>query len=335
MDRRRLGRTDLEVSVIGLGGIPIQGLDDARATDVIAAAVDAGIDFFDSARGYTDSEAKLGRALAPHRDRVTLATKSMARGADEMRADVERSLGELATDRIDLYQLHNVASAADLERVLGPGGALEALERARDAGAVRWIGITGHSRPILVRALASGRFDTVQHPLNPIEVEWLEEVVPAAREAEAGVIAMKPAAGGALDAVPAALRWSLHRGADAVIPGMDAVEQVRANAAVGRDLRPPDAEELAALERDRRAWGGQFCRRCGYCKPCPNDLDIPALLLLEAYYTRYALRDWALARLAGLEKRYADCAACGECVERCPYRLPIPELMAAAAERVV
>jgi hypothetical protein len=335
MKKRILGRTGLEVSAIGFGGIPIQGVSDAEADAIVGAALDSGITLFDSARGYTDSEAKLGRALAGAGGEIVVATKTMARTAAAMAADIETSLRNLKRDAIDLYQLHNVASDDVLSQVLAPGGAYEAMDRARRDGKIRFIGVTGHSREALLRAVATDLFDTVQHPYNPLEPEWRGDVIPAARARGLGIIGMKPVAGGALGDAPAALRFALHDGVDVAIPGMDAIAQVVENAAVGAALEPPSPADLASFAEDARRWGGRFCRRCGYCKPCPNGLDVPFLLLIEAYYTRYDLRAWALERLAGLEKKYADCAACGECAARCPYGLPIPELLAAAAAKVV
>ncbi len=330
-----LGRTGLTVSVIGFGGIPIQRLDATAAERVLHGALDSGITFIDTARGYTDSEEKIGRALSGRRGEFVLASKAMSRDSAGMTAELETSLRHLRTDRIDLYQLHAIGSEAQLERVLADGGAYEALARARDKGQVRHIGVTGHSRQMLLKAIATGMFDTVQHPFNPIEQEWREDVIPAARQAGLGLIAMKPVAGGAIRNVPAALRFELAGGMDAVIPGMDSIEQVRQNAAVGEELRPPSAREMEALEADRAFWGDRFCRRWGYCMPCPNGLQIPMLLLLQGYHERYGLQDWANERLEGLEKSYEDCQACGLCVERCPYQLPIPDLLRQARETML
>ena len=122
---------------------------------------------------------------------------------------------------------------------------------------------------------------------------------------------------------------------DVVIPGMDAVEQVEENASTGERIVAPDAAELAGLEAEKKLWGDKFCRRCGYCLPCPNGLNIPFLFLIDGYYTRYELKDWALARLAALPKKFGDCAECGECLEKCPYGLAIPDMMKDAASRVV
>ncbi|MDD5309380.1 MAG: aldo/keto reductase [Deltaproteobacteria bacterium] len=330
-----LGRTGLEVSVVGFGGIPLQGNSRDEAARIVERAVETGITFFDSARGYTDSEEKLGLVLSRHRARVVIATKSLARDKGDMARDIITSLGLLRTDVIDLYQAHSVGTQADLDRVLGPGGAYEALDAARRAGKVRFIGITGHSRPVLQRAVETGLFDTVQHPFNFLETDWLTDVIPAARRIGLGVIGMKPVAGGALSRVAAAsVRFAISRGVDVAIPGMDAMAQVDENARAGADAGELRPDELSALEAEKERWGGAFCHRCGYCTPCPNGLNIPFLFLIEAYYTRYELRDWALARLAGLGRKYADCAACGECLAKCPYGLPIPDLMAKAASAV-
>ena len=180
---------------------------------------------------------------------------------------------------IDLYQLHSVGSGAELDRVLAPGGACEALVEARAAGKIRWIGITGHSREIMLKAIGTGRFDTAQFPFNPIETEWEEEVIPAAKTAGVGTICMKPFAGGAIrNTGRSRCASSSARGMDVVIPGMDAIEQVEENAAVGKKLVPPSEAELAMLHAEQKLWGEKFCRRCGYCMPCPNGLNIPVPL---------------------------------------------------------
>ena len=335
MQKRKLGKTDMRVSIIGFGGIPIQGVPFEEADRIFRKALDLGINFFDSARAYTDSEEKMGRTLPAVRDRIYLSTKALSRTAPKLSEEIETSLRNLRTGMIDLYQLHSVGSIAELERVLAPGGAYDALVEARAEGKIRWLGITGHSREVMLRAIETGRFDTVQFPFNPIEDEWEELVVPAAKKAGVGTICMKPFAGGAIHDHRMALRFELTRGMDIVIPGMDAVEQAEENASVGRKLVPPSEAELSALRLEKTRWGEKFCRRCAYCLPCPNGLNIPFLFLIDGYYTRYELKDWALQRLATLENKYSDCKACGECLKKCPYGLPIPDMMRDAAKRVI
>lgn len=334
MKKRTLGKTDMEVSVVGFGGIPIQGLSRDDAGRVLFRALELGINFYDSARAYTDSEEKMGAALAPHRDSILLASKALSRSAAKMTGELETSLRNFKTDMIDLYQVHSVGSLEQLEKILAPGGAYEALAQARESGSIRWIGITGHSEPVLLKAVGTGLFDTVQFPFNPIENEWEENLIPTANAAGMGTIGMKPLAGGAIRNTRASIRYTLTRGMDVSIPGMDSIEQVEENVSAGEDLIPPSASELDELRMEKELWGDKFCRRCAYCMPCPNGLNIPFLLLIEGYYTRYELKDWALSRLKTLEKTYSDCAACGECLEKCPYHLPIPDLMEKAAEDV-
>ena len=335
MEKRKLGTTDMIVSVVGFGGIPIQGVSVEEADRIFKSALDCGITFFDSARAYTDSEEKMGRALAGARDSLCLASKALSRTASKLADEIDASLRNLRTDRIDLYQLHSVGSLAELETVLSPGGAYDALVEARAAGKVRWFGITGHSRDVMLKAIETGRFHTVQFPFNPIEIEWEEAIIPAAKQAGIGTICMKPFAGGAIRNNRGALRYELTHGMDVVIPGMDSIEQVVENSSVGKKIFPPSEADLVDLHAERVRWGEKFCRRCGYCMPCPNGLNIPFLFLIDAYYTRYELRDWALARLATLEKKYGDCAACGECLKKCPYGLPVPDMMKDASTRVI
>ena len=335
MLKRRLGTTDMNVSVVGFGGIPIQGISFEEADRVFAKALDEGINFFDSARAYTDSEEKMGRALARSRDSIYLSTKALSRTGAGLGDEIETSLRNLRTDRIDLYQLHSVGTLVELDAIFEPGGAYEALLAARAAGKIRWLGITGHSREVILRAIESGLFDTAQFPFNPIEDEWSEAVIPAAKKASVGTICMKPLAGGAIRNHRAALRYELSRGMDVVIPGMDEIDQIEENASVGAKLVPPSEGDLVDLHAEKVLWGEKFCRRCGYCQPCPNGLNIPFLMLIDGYYTRYELRDWALARLGTLAKKFCDCAACGECLVKCPYHLPIPDMMKDAAKRIL
>ncbi len=334
MKTRTLGKSGLVVSVVGLGGIPLQRVEMNDAKKIVETALNSGINFIDTARGYTDSEAKIGEALKNRRSEVVLATKSMARTESEMAVEIRASLEALQTDTIDLYQLHGVHSKADLDAVLAKNGAVKTLLRARDRGEILHIGITGHTRTVLVEALSTGLFETVQLPFNPLETEGLDDVIPEARRQGVGTIGMKPVAGGAFRNVQSALRFSLNRGVDVVIPGMDEISQVAMNAEVGLDFRDLLPEEIEEIEQEKEMWSGVFCRRCNYCAPCPNGLNISFLLLLEAYHERYGLKEWALDRLAGLEKKYDDCAGCEECMSRCPYNLPIPELLKKAGTKL-
>ena len=326
MRYQKLGNTDINASVISFGGIPIQRVDTATAGAVLAECKKNGINFIDTARMYTDSEEKIGEYFKQHgRQGWYVATKSMARDYEGMMQDIDRSLTSMACDYIDLYQLHNVATAEDMERVLQADGAVAALEEAQRHGLVRHIGITGHKPEILEPGVDSGRFATLQIPFNALEQQGLD-LMKKAREMGLGIIAMKPLAGGALTTATAALDYIVHNPwVDVAIPGVDSVEQVRENCRV--------VEEGATIEQKQEmaeliaGLGTQFCRRCEYCQPCPVGLKIPAMFLFEGYYTRYNLKDWARERYSTLPVKASDCTQCGQCESRCPYDLPIREML--------
>jgi predicted aldo/keto reductase-like oxidoreductase len=232
----------------------------------------------------------------------------------------------LKVDYIDLYQCHNIGSTEDVQKIMAPGGVLEVLQKAKKDGKIKHIGITGHKPPVLLKALKAYDFDTLQVPLNYIERACLDELLPAAKEKGMGIIAMKPVAGGAFKNVTLALRFILTNGADVVIPGMDAENQVTENLTVLGNLNPLKDDELAILEQEKEGMEENFCRRCEYCMPCPEGLPISFLHVLRAYYFRYNLQDWAMGRINSLAKSYKDCIECYECVKKCPYDLDMPKI---------
>ncbi len=320
---------------MGMGGIPIQRLAVDESDRVLEKAVDAGIGFFDTARGYTDSESKFGRVLPHYRDRVLIASKSFSRDATTIMADIECSLKNLRTDRVDIYQCHNVASEADLEKVLAPDGALAGMVKARDQGKIGHIGISGHKPRILIQALACFEFATIQVPCNFMETEAMLELIPLARQKGVGIIAMKPVGGGNIREIALNFRFIFNQGVDVAIPGMDSEAQVAENVASLRDLAPLNAEETARLQAEKDRLGDSFCRRCEYCMPCPQGLPISFLHVLRNYYFLYDLKDWARERLHGLAKTYKDCTACGECVAKCPYHLDMPKIFSETWEKML
>ena len=327
MQLRRLGKTDLRVSVVGFGGIPIQRISSDQAVKVVEAAVSGGINFIDTARAYTDSESKLGGIIGSHRNKLIIATKSMARSRKDMARDIDISLREMKTDYIDIYQLHNVKDEGSLEKVLAPGGALEALQDARSSGKIRFIGVTGHIAKILVKVIKTGEFDTVQVPFNPVETAALDELLPLAREMDMGTIAMKPFAGGAFKNKAACLKFILESGFTTAIPGMDEVSQVIENITSGQRDSVLSGGEKSLLDDETELLGRKFCRRCEYCQPCPRGIDIPTIFLLQGYSTRYGLQEWAVERYQPMPAKISDCTDCGECEEKCPYSLPIREML--------
>ena len=327
MNMVTLGNTGLKVSAISFGGIPIQRSDAANTMAVVDELEKYGINYMDTARGYTVSEEYLGNALKGRRERFILATKSMARSYEAMARDIDISLGNLQTDYIDVYQIHNLP-LKDFDQVFGPDGAYRALAEAKAAGKIGHIGATAHSLDAL-RLLVEEHahpIETVMFPYNIVEMQG-QEVLALAREKGIGTIAMKPMAGGNLDDWNLALRFIAASGViDVAIPGMGSVEEVQRNAQV--DLSAPlTQEELEQCQAIRHELGTRFCRRCGYCAPCTVGIDIPSQFLMANYARRYGLGDWAVSRYQALAHHAGECVGCGACESRCPYELPIREML--------
>ncbi len=331
MEYRVLGKTGLRISRMGFGGIPIQRIDAEGTKELIRKLHAAGVNYIDTARAYTVSEEYLGYALEGIRKDFVLATKSPAKTRAAMAADIDTSLEKLCTDYIDLYQIHN-PSAAALDEILAPGGALEALFEAKKAGKIGHIGITLHTVELFKRALEFEWVETIMFPYNIVETQ-AEELIRECTARNIGFIDMKPLAGGAIDDATLALRFIVSNpDITVVIPGMAAPEELEQNLAAVSDLTPISSEETEKMQRIRDELGTQFCRRCNYCAPCTEGIPISVQFLLEGYYTRYNLQDWARKRYAALEKNASDCIDCGVCETRCPYELPIRDMMKRVAK---
>ena len=326
MEYRMLGKTNLQISRLGFGGIPIQKTTAEQTKALLHYLMEQGIKYLDTARGYTVSEAYIGYALEGVRDKFVLATKSFARTADAMRQDIEISLKNLKTDYIDLYQVHN-PSAADLETVIAPGGALEALQEAKAAGKIGHIGITLHSAELFAKAVEYEWVETIMFPYNIVETQG-EELIAQCNDKNIGFVCMKPLAGGAIDDATTALRFiASNPNVTVVIPGMAEEKEIGQNVEAIANTAPLTDAEQAKIAQIRQSLGTNFCRRCNYCAPCTVGISIPAMFLFEGYYTRYHLEDWAKARYATVAKTASDCIGCGECETRCPYNLPIREML--------
>ena len=328
MDYITLGKTGLRVSRMGFGGIPIQKVDASVTHALMERLAQRGVNYIDTARGYTVSEQFLGEALEGGlREKFVIATKSMARTKEAMARDIDISLKNLRTDYIDLYQIHN-PSMAELEQVLAPGGALEALMEAKAAGKIRHLGLTAHMAAVFERALELDWVETVMFPYNIVETQD-EELMAKCREKNVGFICMKPMAGGALEDARLALRFiRQNENVSVVIPGMYDIREIDENLSAMEDISALTSDELAKIETIRKELGTQFCRRCNYCQPCTAGISISGIFVLEGYLQRYGLGDWAQKRYDALNKKAGDCVGCGACEKRCPYQLPIRQMLA-------
>ncbi len=330
MEYRILGNTGLRVSRMGFGGIPIQRIAREGTRTLLHRLMEAGVNYIDTARGYTVSEEYLGYALEGIRDKFVLATKSMARTRDAMASDIEASLRSLRTDYIDLYQLHN-PSPAQLAQVMAPGGALEALLEAKEAGKLGHIGITAHAVEVFRTALTLPWVETVMFPYNIVETQG-EKLIAQCAAKGIGFIDMKPLAGGAIEDASAALRFVLaNPNVTVTIPGMAEETELAQNLAACENSAPLSQQEKETIQSIRSALGSNFCRRCNYCAPCAAGISIPSVFLFDGYLSRYGLEDWARERYAALGVKASACIGCGACESRCPYQLPIRQMLKTAA----
>ena len=331
MEYRILGKTGLKISRMGFGGIPIQKIDEEGTRKLLHEMMEMGVNYIDSARGYTVSEQYIGYGMEGIRDKFVLATKSMSRTKEAMAADIETSLGNFRTDYIDLYQVHN-PSMEQLDQVIGEGGALEALMEAKAAGKIGHIGLTAHSTAVFERALGLDWVETIMFPYNIVEQQGAELIHKCA-EKNIGFIDMKPLAGGAIEDATLALRYVCSNpDVTVVIPGMAEVRELEQNLAACSNTEPLTDEELKAMDKVREQLGTDFCRRCNYCAPCTVGINIPSVFLFAGYLQRYDLADWAKDRYSTLKVKASACIGCGKCEPRCPYHLPIREKLKKCAQ---
>ena len=329
MEKRNIGKTDIIINRVGLGGIPVQRITQEEATEVIRYALDKGVNFIDTARGYTCSEEYIGNALeGVDRSKYYIATKSMARTYEGMEEDILKSLNNLKCGYIDLYQVHNLSSEKDLNVVLT--GALVALKEAKEKGLIKHIGVTSHNYDFLYKLLDDDLFETIQFPYNFVERKSAA-LFAKAHSLSVGTICMKPLAGGAIDNGEIAIKNLLNdNNVDVIIPGMATVDEVNENVCVSPAAFKEEEEKyinqiIAELDND-------FCRRCGYCAPCTVGINIPSCFLFEGYYKRYDLKEWAVSRYNTMAKFPSDCIECGACVKRCPYGIDIPKKLKGVKE---
>ncbi|HEX7482760.1 MAG TPA: aldo/keto reductase [Candidatus Bathyarchaeia archaeon] len=353
LQKRRLGRTNLQVSIVGFGGTWISELNVPDAVGVVKRAFDLGINYFDTAKLYGDSEEKRGVALQNVRDKCVLATKTGSRTKKESLEDFKNSIKRLRTDKLDIIQLHGIDDEKTLSKAMSASGSLQTCKQARKQGLVDFIGITGHKPRVLVKAVKSGEFDTVLVPLNVVTRQALEDLLPAAKTHDVGVIAMKPLSaktstlitclynpslslvseepelkfllGKNADAmVDNALRYVLSQDIATVIPGLKSIHEVETAAKTGELY-----SGLTVREKNHFSFnlGENFCRDCGQCMPCPQNINIASILRFQTLYEVYRLKIWAKKLYNGLQTKVANCTECGICEPKCPYNLSITSML--------
>ena len=324
MEQIRLGRSELMVSRTAFGALPIQRISKADAVKLVRRAYDNGINYFDTANAYSDSEEKLGEALKGIRQNVVISTKSGALDKKTVLAHIEESLRRLQTDYIDLFQFHNPEEMPDIN---DPDGAFAAALEMKEKGYVRHIGITNHRPQVAMDSIASGNFETMQFPFCYLSSDVEINIAKACAEADMGFIAMKGLSGGLLNNAEAC--YAFVRQYPNVVPIWGIQHEWELDQWLELDQRNPGmTEEIAAvIEKDRKELAGNFCRGCGYCLPCAAEIDIPwtarmAYLLRRSPYRKFMTDEW-YAKM----HRIDECIHCDACKSRCPYGLDTPALL--------
>jgi len=236
--KRRLGRTELMVSVIGFGGLIIPRISYEEAIKVVRHALDLGVNLIDTAKSYGDSEEKVGAAISGRSEDCIITSKSLADNIDDLLADIDLGLKRLNTSKIELYQLHNISTSEKLEKTLMPNGLLDGLKMAKKGKKIDFIGFSGHNKGILTEAIKTNEFDFVEMPINVVDRNVWCGVLPLALERDMGVVAMKPLAGGALtdmssEIISFALRYAVQQDISSALVGMKSIEEVEFNLRAG------------------------------------------------------------------------------------------------------
>lgn len=324
MQKIRLGKTELMVTKTALGCLPLQRCSDEEAVRLIRAAYEGGINYFDTANSYTDSEKKLGLALSDVRDKLIISTKSAARDKAGVLAHIENSLRMLKTDYIDLFQFHQVTEVPDPN---DPNGAYAAALEAKERGWIRHIGVTSHRVDVAEECIASGYFETLQFPFSYISAERDLALADKCREADMGFIAMKGLAGGMLTNTRAC--HAFMKQYDNVVPiwGMQRMEELQQWLEVAEEDPSMDEELAAFIKHERQELSGSFCRSCGYCLPCPAGIEIfncarMNMLLRRSPWKQYYSPEWQKKM-----SRIENCIGCRHCSSHCPYQLDTPNLL--------
>lgn len=324
MEYVTLGRTQITVNRNGFGALPVQRVSKEEGARLLRKAYDNGINFFDSARAYSDSEEKIGLGLSDVREHIYLATKTMATTVEGFWKDLETSLEMMKTDYIDIYQFHNPSFCP---KPKDGSGLYEAMLEAKEQGKIRFIGITNHRLPVAIEAVESNLYDTVQFPFSYIADKKEEDLVRLCKEKDIGFICMKALSGGLITRADAAYAYLAQF--DNVLPiwgiqkDSELDEFIRFN-----ELPPVMNDEIQALiKHDREELAGDFCRGCGYCMPCPVGIQINTCARMSLLLRRSPAGGHLSEKGQAMMKKIEDCLNCGQCKSHCPYGLDTPELL--------
>ena len=321
MGKMRLGKTNLKVNKNGFGALPIQRCSMDESVEILKRAYENGIDFYDTAHFYTDSEEKIGRALSDVRENIYLASKSGAESVEEFWSDLETSLKSMKPDYLDLYQFHNISFCPKKDDDL-----YKAMLEAKDTGMIRHIGITTHKITFAHEALDSGLYETLQYPFSYLSGTEEIQLVEKCKKLDVGFIAMKAMGGGLLKNSKAS--YAYLNQFDNVLPIWGIQKLSELDEFLSYDETTVLDDELKAIiENDKKELGENFCRGCGYCMPCPEEINISLCARMSLWIRRFPTEPNMDEKTQEIMKKTTDCVECYECVDKCPYELDIPELL--------
>ena len=324
MTKIQLGSTGITIEKNGFGCLPIQRVTKEEAAWLLRKAVDGGMNYFDTARAYSDSEEKLGYAFAGIRDKVVIATKTAAQTAQGMWKDLETSLRMLNTDYIDVYQFHNPAF---VPQPGGEDGLYDAALTAKKQGKIRHIAITNHRLAVAREAVESGLYALLQFPYSYRSGPQEEALVAKCRERGMGFVAMKGMAGGLLRDGTVAAAWMARQEGVVPIWGVQHEWELDQFLACVEETPALTPERQAVIDRDRAELTGDFCRGCGYCMPCPVGIQINQCARMSLMLRRAPAADWLSNYWQEEMKKIEHCLRCGKCASKCPYGLDTPRLL--------
>lgn len=327
MQKVRLGKTELEVSKNGFGALPIQRITKAEAVYLLQKAFYHGINYFDTARAYSDSEEKLGAAFSYTREKLVISTKTTAQNEKDFWKDLDESLLKLQTDYIDIYQFHNPAFCPRPE---DGTGLYEAALKAKEQGKIRHIGITNHRLAVADEAIASGLYETLQFPFSYLAAEADIKLAEQCKDADMGFIAMKGLSGGLIHNSAAAYAFMAQPQFSNVAPIWGIQKENELDEFLSYEVCPPQlTKELQEeIAKDREQLSGDFCRGCGYCMPCPAGIEINNCARMSLMLRRAPQTTWLSSEWQAKMQKIDGCMHCNKCMKKCPYGLNTPELLA-------
>ena len=324
MDYVTLGRTEIKVCKNGFGALPIQRISFDSAKEILLHAYNNGINFFDTARFYTDSEEKIGYALSDVRDKIYIATKTAAQNADDFWKDLNTSLNNMKTDYIDIYQFHNPSFCP---KPNDGTGLYEAMLEAKAQGKIRFIGLTNHRLAVAQEAIDSGLYDTIQFPFCYLATDKDIAIVENCKTNNLGFIAMKGLSGGLITNSAAAYAFMAQY--DNVLPIWGVQRMSELNEFLSYNTNPPSVtgEIKELIDNDRKMLAGEFCRGCGYCMPCPVGIEINNCARMSLLLRRSPSELQLTPAVQAKMKKIENCLHCNQCKSKCPYGLDTPKLL--------